>query len=185
MEVILIEEVSSLGSAGDVVKVAPGYARNFLIPRHLAVGVNRQNQKMVEHRLAAIASKRKEALDEANETSAKLKKVNLVFMLKSGEGGKSFGSITVKDIADKLSAEGFSIDRRRLRLDVQVKTPGSYSAVVRLHTELSTDLPFEVKAEERKEEVVDSSEDRKPRRGGRGRKPRADGATQTDADAKA
>lgn len=183
MEVILIEEVSSLGSAGDVVKVAPGFARNFLIPRRLAVGVNRQNQKMVEHKLAAIASKRKKALEEATSMADKLKKVAMVFTLKSGEGGKSFGSVTVKDLADKLASEGFNIDRRRIRLDVQVKTPGTYSAVVRLHTELATDISFDVKAEERKEEVVEEADDRKAKRG-RGRKPRADAAP-ADAESKA
>lgn len=184
MDVILIEEVSSLGSAGDVVKVAPGYARNFLIPRLLAVGVNRQNKKMIEHRLAAVASKRKKALDEAKAMAERLKKLALAFTLKSGEGGKSFGSITVKEIADKLVAEGYNIDRKRIRLDVQIKAPGSYSAVVRLHTELSTDLPFEVKAEERKEEVSEEGEDKRAKRG-RGRKPRSDSAEQPEAETKA
>lgn len=177
MEVILVEEFSSLGSAGDVVDVARGYARNFLIPRKIAVEVNRQNRKMVEHRLAAIASKRRKAKEEAQQLADKVKSLSLSFVLKSGgEAGKSFGSITVKELAESLTQQGFEVDKRRIRLDTQVKTAGEYSAIVRLHTEVSIDLPFIVTVEEVKAVASSEDEPKKGRRGSRGRKPRADAA---------
>ncbi|OGG99176.1 MAG: 50S ribosomal protein L9 [Candidatus Lambdaproteobacteria bacterium RIFOXYD1_FULL_56_27] len=153
MNVILTQDVYNLGSLGDEVAVKPGYARNFLIPQGKAVPVNRQNIKLIEHQRALLNKKRQEAIDNAKAFKAKLEALELVFMVKAGESGKLFGSVTQKMIADELVAQGMEIDRRMVNLSQPVKSLGTYKMAVKLHSSVVAEVTFKVAADEIIKEV--------------------------------
>lgn len=180
MEVILREDFAALGFIGDKVKVRSGYARNFLIPRGVALEARIDNESQIKHALTAINSKKVKLRGEAEKLSESLKSKNLVFTLKSGEKGKIFGSVTHKDIEAELNKSGFAVDRRRIRLAEPLKRAGSYTVDIRLHSEVTVSIPVEIKIElleEKKEEEAGKGEgSERPRRGPRGRKAkRVDG----------
>lgn len=174
MEVILREDFAALGFIGDKVNVRSGYARNFLIPRGIALEARVDNKSQINHALTAINSKKVKLRGEAEKLSDSLKSKTLSFTLKSGEAGKIFGSITHKDIESELVKAGFAVDRRRIRLPEPLRRAGSYSIEIRLHSEVTVSIPVEVKIElleEKKEEEAGKSEGSdKPRRGSRGKK---------------
>ena len=133
MEVILKEDVPTLGSRGDVVKVADGYGRNFLLPRKLAIEATRSNRAVIEQ--MKQASLRRAARDKADaEAQAKLlEAVSLSFTRKAGEKDQLFGSVTSGDIAAALEAKGFAIDRRKIHLDEPLKHIGEFKVPIRLY----------------------------------------------------
>ncbi len=147
MEVILREDVKSLGKAGELVKVKPGYARNFLLPKGLAYEATEGNRK----RIAAEAKSRAARLDqergEAQAVGARLSGVALTLKRKAGEGDRLFGSITSQDLADALQAQGHAVDKRKIELEHPIKTIGAHTIAIRLHPEVHAEIRVTVVAE--------------------------------------
>jgi large subunit ribosomal protein L9 len=147
MEVILKDDVLHLGNRGDLVKVADGYARNFLLPRKLALQATSANKAVVEQmkNAAARRSATEKALAEA--LAVKLTPVELEFTRKSGEAGHLFGSVTSADIAAGLATQGFEIDRRKINLDEPLKSVGEFSVAIKLYREVTAQVKVKVLAE--------------------------------------
>lgn len=148
MEVILREEVENLGHRGQVVKVADGYARNFLLPRRLAVIATEANKKIVEQERQAALRREAKEKSSAEELAAMLNKVVLTTSQKAGEQDVLFGSVTAADIAGLLEKQGYNIDRRKIVLDAPIKTLGEHSVQVKLHREVSATVKVVVNHEE-------------------------------------
>ena len=147
MEVILREDVKSLGKAGELVKVKPGYARNFLLPKGLAYEATEGNRKRIQAESKARESRMAEERSAAEAIASKLNAVSLTLSRKAGEGDRLFGSITAQDIADALSAQGHAIDKRKIDLEHPIKTVGQHTVPVRLHHEVQAELRLTVVAE--------------------------------------
>src|SRR5215475_5832702 len=147
MEVILKEDVANLGHRGDVVKVADGYGRNFLLPRKLALQATLANKAVIEQMKAAAARRSATEKAQAQELVAKLEPVTLSFTRKSGENGQLFGSVTSADIASELAAKGFEVDRRKIQLSEPIKSLGNFTISVKLHREVTAHLPVHVVAD--------------------------------------
>jgi large subunit ribosomal protein L9 len=148
MEVILKEDVVNLGHRGDVVKVADGYGRNFLLPRKLALQATQANKAVIEQMKAAAARRSATEKAGAEELVAKLAPVALSFTRKSGENGQLFGSVTSSDIAAGLAAQGFEVDRRKVQLSEPLKSVGEYTVPIRLHREVTAHVKVKVMTEE-------------------------------------
>ena len=148
MEVILRNDVSNLGTRGQVVKVAPGYARNFLIPKKLAVAATESNKKIVEQERQAHLRKEAKLASEAQDLAKLVNGVSMTFHQKAGENDQLFGSVTSKDVADALAAKGFTIDRRKIQLDEPIKTLGEFKVPVKLHKEVTAEVTVVVAKEE-------------------------------------
>jgi large subunit ribosomal protein L9 len=148
MEVILREDIEKLGSRGSVVKVADGYARNFLLPKRLAVAATASNKKIVEQEREAYLRREAKAKVDAEDLAKLLANVTLTFRHRVGENDHLFGSVTAKDIADSLEAQNFHIDRRKVHLDEPIKTLGEHKVTLRLHREVSTEITIVVEAEQ-------------------------------------
>ena len=147
MEVILREDVPSLGKVGDLVRVKPGYARNFLLPRDLAYEATDGNKKRIAAEQKAKAAKAIEERAHATATAATLSSVQLTLKGKAGEEGKLFGSITSHDIADALGKAGHVVDKRKIVLEHPIKTLGFHSVPLRLHHDVQAELKVNVVAE--------------------------------------
>jgi large subunit ribosomal protein L9 len=147
MEVILKEDVDNLGHRGDVVKVAEGYGRNFLLPRKLAMQATEANKAVIEQMKAAAARRSASEKAVAETLVAKLEPLALSFTRKSGEAGHLFGSVTSADIAAELAANGFEIDRRKIQLPEPLKSVGDFSVAVKLHREVTAHVKVKVVAE--------------------------------------
>jgi large subunit ribosomal protein L9 len=143
MEVILREDFLSLGYVGDTVRVKRGFARNYLIPRGIAVESSTTNEKVLKHKLAAIVSKRIKKKAEAEQFAKILEQVIVEFTLKVGAKGKSFGSVTAKDVEASLKALGYEVDRRQIRVIEAIRGPGAHKVEVKLHSEVV--VPVQVK----------------------------------------
>jgi large subunit ribosomal protein L9 len=144
MEVILREDIEKLGSRGDVVKVAPGYARNFLLPKRLAVAATDANRKIVDQERQAHLRKEAKQKSEADDLGKLLAGTTLTIAQKAGENDQLFGSVTAQDIANALAAKNFTIDRRKVQLDEPIKQLGDYKVTLRLHKEVSTEIGVSV-----------------------------------------
>ena len=147
MEVILKEDVANLGHRGDVVKVADGYGRNFLLPRKLALQATLANKAVIEQMKAAAARRSAEEKVQAQALVAKLEPLNLSFTRKSGENGQLFGSVTTADIASELATKGFEIDRRKIQLSEPIKSLGNFTVSVKLHREVTAHVGVHVVAD--------------------------------------
>ncbi len=147
MEVILVEDFPSLGYVGDKVKVKAGYGRNFLVPRGMAIEASTRNAKLMKHRLGGVIAKKAKLKAKADEIKASLEKLSLEFTVKMGESGKSFGSITARDIEGALKEKSVIVDRKQIRLLEQMKTAGDYQIEVKLHSEVAALIPVKVIAE--------------------------------------
>ena len=145
MELLMLEDYPSVGYVGQIVNVKKGYARNFLIPKGFGVEVNSRRAKYFKHIHEGVERKRNKLKSEAETFGAEVQKHKLKFKLKVGESGKSFGSITVRDILKELNNKGgYSFDRKQLRLQESIKTPGTYSVILQLHSDVSVDIEVEV-----------------------------------------
>jgi large subunit ribosomal protein L9 len=158
MNILLSEDIPGLGDIGQTVKVKPGYARNFLIPRGLAVELGAASARGLEHKRRVIDKKRKELKSQAEAIAERLKAHTLVMGLRVGSGGRVFGSIRAKDISDALLADGYEIDRRRIHLDEPIKKTGEKKVSVKLHSEVKVTIRINVEQraateEEDKQEV--------------------------------
>jgi large subunit ribosomal protein L9 len=147
MEVILKEDVTNLGHRGDLVKVADGYGRNFLLPRKLALQATLANRAVIEQMKAAAARRSATEKADAEELVVKLEPVVLDFTRKSGEAGHLFGSVTSADIAAALEAKGFEVDRRKIQLDEPLKSVGEFSVAIKLHREVTAQVKVTIQAE--------------------------------------
>ena len=148
MEVILREDIETLGSRGAVVKVAAGYARNFLLPKRLAVPATDSNRKIVEQEREAHLRREAKAKSDAQDLARIMSNVTLTFRQRVGENNQLFGSVTAKDIADALEAQKFHIDRRKIHLDEPIRTVGDHTVSIRLHQDVNTDIKVIVEAEQ-------------------------------------
>ena len=144
MEVILREDFLPLGYVGDTVNVKRGFARNFLIPRGVAIESSSQNERALKHKLSAIVAKRIKKKAEAEAFGNTLSQIIVEFTLKMGAGGKSFGAITARDVEGALKNLGYTVDRRQIRLVEVIKTPGQHKAEVKLHSEVTVSLQIKV-----------------------------------------
>jgi len=152
MEVILREDVANLGHRGEVVKVADGYGRNFLLPRKLAMEATAANKAVIEQMKAAAARRNATEKAQAEELATKLAPVVLTFTRKSGEQGQLFGSVTSADIAAELGTRGFEVDRRKIQLNEPLKALGNFDVPVRLHREVTAHVKVKVLGEAMAEE---------------------------------
>ncbi len=158
MEVILKEDVINLGSRGDVVKVADGYGRNYLLPRKLAMQATEQNKAVIEQMKASAARRSATEKAQAEQLVAQLEPVALAFTRKAGEHGHLFGSVTSSDIAAELAARGFEIDRRRIILHEPLKSVGEFKVAIKLHREVTAQVKVTVQAEATEEAAAPAAE---------------------------
>lgn len=147
IEVILREDIKTLGRAGEMVRVKPGYARNYLLPQGLAYEATEGNKKRIAAETKARVTRDQAERGEAERIAATLAGVTLPLSGKAGEEGKLFGSITSQDIADALNRAGHTVDRRRIELEHPIKTIGDHMVTVRLHPEVHAELRVSVRAE--------------------------------------
>jgi large subunit ribosomal protein L9 len=140
MDVILREDIVNLGSRGEVVKVAPGYARNFLLPKKMAVAATAGNKKIVEQERQSHVRKEAKQKGEAEDLSKLMAGVSVTISQKAGDNDQLFGSVTSKDVADALAAKNFTIDKRKIQLDEPLKTLGEFKVPVRLHKDVTAEV---------------------------------------------
>jgi len=146
-EVLLLEPVPNVGGEGEKVRVKSGYARNFLIPRKLAIPATRANMRQVEVLEQRRAEREAQELGQAREVLGKLEKMSLALVVKTGEGGKMFGAVTAQDLVAKIAENGVEVDRKQINLPTPVKTIGDHTVTVKLHPEVQGELRFEVVSE--------------------------------------
>lgn len=147
MEVILIQDVKSLGKKGDIVKVSDGYARNFILPKNLGVVANKQNLNDLKLQKAAEEKKQKEILDEAKALANSIEKLTVKVEIKTGEGGKTFGSVSTKEIASAVKEQfGIEIDKKKLQLSDPIKSVGFHTVPVKLHPQVTANIKVQVDA---------------------------------------
>jgi large subunit ribosomal protein L9 len=156
MEVILKDDVANLGHRGDVVKVADGYGRNYLLPRKLALQATLANKAVVEQMKTAAARRSATEKARAEELVTKLEPIVLEFTRKSGEAGHLFGSVTSADIAGDLAAKGFEVDRRKIQLDEPLKSLGEFSVPIKLYREVTAHVKVKVLAEATEEATAEA-----------------------------
>ena len=146
-QVLLREDIDNLGARGEIVRVKAGYARNYLLPRKLAVEATASNVKQIEGERAALAKREAKERSTAELQANQLKNLNLKFERKVGEAGVLYGSVTSMDIAHELQNQGYEIDRRKIVLREPIKRFGSYSVPMRLHRDVTVELPVSVLGE--------------------------------------
>ena len=157
-ELLLLQPVEDLGNEGDTVNVKIGYARNFLLPRGLAIPVTRANRKQIESLRDRSDKRLASELETAQSLAAKLETFQIVFAVKTGPGGKMFGSVTAQDLVSRIGEEGIKLEKKQVNLYSPVKTLGKHTTRVRFHAEVSVDFDFEVVSENPIEEDEDSAE---------------------------
>ena len=140
MEVILRQAIDNLGHPGDIVKVSPGYARNFLLPRGLAYEATEGNKKRIAQEKTRLEAAENARRDQASELAKKIDEVSLSFSARVGEEGKLFGSITAADIAQQLEAQGIHVEKRMIDLHEPIKALGVYRIPVRLHADVRPEV---------------------------------------------
>jgi large subunit ribosomal protein L9 len=148
MDVILREDIDKLGTRGQLVKVAPGYARNFLLPNKMAVAATESNKKIVEQERQAYLRREAKVASEATELAKLIGSVSITIAQKAGENDQLFGSVTSKDIAEALEKQGYTIERRKIALEEPIKTLGEFKVPVRLHREVTAEVTVTVVKEE-------------------------------------
>ena len=144
MEIILREDIDKLGHRGQVVKVAAGYARNYLLPRKLAVTANESNKKIVEQERQAHLKRDAKHMADAQDLGKMMAAASVTIYQKAGENDQLFGSVTANDIAVALEKLGYTIDRKKIQLEEPIKMLGDFQVSVRLHREVSVEVPVHV-----------------------------------------
>jgi large subunit ribosomal protein L9 len=148
MEIILREDIDKLGTRGQMVKVAAGYARNYLLPRRLAVAATEGNKKIVEQERQAHLRREVKVVSEAQELGKLMGAVDVTISQKAGENDHLFGSVTTADISAALEKLGYSVERKKIQLDEPIKTLGDYKVAVRLHKDVTIEIPVHVVKED-------------------------------------
>lgn len=144
MKVFLKEDVRSLGKMGEVVNVADGYARNYLIPKDIAVEANMKNVREFEHQKKTIKERADKIRESSKNLADKLSAITLTIKAKAGEEGKLFGSVTTMDIAEALKSEGHDIDKKKIHMEEPIKRLGSYTAEIKVHPEVTAKVAVQV-----------------------------------------
>jgi large subunit ribosomal protein L9 len=144
MKVILREDVPNVGRSGELVNVKPGFGRNYLLPRKLAVLANEANVKQLEHDRAVISARQAKLRGNAEEQAKRINAVSVTIGRKVGEQDKLFGSVTALDIAEALASKGQKVDRRHIHLPEPIKTVGSHEVEIRLHRDVAAKIKVEV-----------------------------------------
>ena len=144
MDVILREDVEKLGTRGQLVKVTPGYARNFLLPKRLAVAATESNKKIVEQERQAHLRREAKEVSDASDLGKMMADVSITISQKAGENDQLFGSVTSKDIAEALEKQGYTIERRKIVLDEPIRTLGDFKVPLRLHRDVTTEIAVHV-----------------------------------------
>ncbi len=147
MKIILKDDIKNLGQMGEIVNVSDGYARNYLIPKKLAVEANTKNLKEFEHNKKIIMNKAAKIKETLKETADKLSKVTVTIKSRAGEEDKLFGSVTTMDIAEALKQEGFEIDKKKILIEEPIKRLGTYSVNVKIHPDISSQVKIQVISE--------------------------------------
>jgi len=147
MEVILLENVEKLGSRGQMVKVADGYGRNYLLPKNLAIAATPQNRKLIEQQRIRFLKLEAKEKGDAEDLATLLRGVSVTLTRKSGEKGTLFGSVTAMDVAERLAAQGYNIDKRKIALDSPLKVLGEYDVPIKLHRDVTAFIKVRVEAE--------------------------------------
>ncbi|WP_348652750.1 50S ribosomal protein L9 [Polyangium sp. 6x1] len=145
MHVVLTEDLPNVGKSGELVRVRPGYARNFLVPRGLAVGATAENVARIEHEKKVAETRAAKSKKAAEELAQKLANVKLTITKPVGEGDRLYGSVTSRDIEEALAAQGYAVDRRRIELDT-IKALGTYQVPIRLATSVTATIDVTVAA---------------------------------------
>ena len=148
MQVILREDIDKLGKIGDLVKVADGYARNYLVPQKKAIEATPDNVRSMEHAKKMVADRLRKLKKEAAAEADQIKGLAITIKAKVGEEGKLFGSVTSMDIAEAAKAQGVNIDKRKIALEEPIKRVGDYTVTVKLHADVTADFKVTVAAEE-------------------------------------
>jgi large subunit ribosomal protein L9 len=146
-EVLLVEHIANLGAEGDVVKVRPGYARNFLLPKNKAVPLNMANKKRLDALKVARAARETDELQKSQEIASKLKETKVAVAVKTGAGGKLFGSVTVNHILEKLQESGFVFDKKHVTSFSPIKQLGKTTVTLSLHKDVDAEVEVEVVSE--------------------------------------
>jgi large subunit ribosomal protein L9 len=144
MKVILKENIDTLGHIGDIVKVAPGYARNYLVPKGLAIEATVKNAKALDHAKRQMEYKKNKVLEQAKTLAARIEGLSLNLVHQSGEEGKLFGAVTNMELAEQLKAQGIEIDRKKIILAEPIKHVGEFTATVKIHPEVNAILKVNV-----------------------------------------
>jgi len=147
MEVILVDDVFELGKRGELVRVADGYGRNYLIPKKLAITATKGNQKMIEQQRLSLAKQEAKYKEDADILATEVNQLHLLVSRKCGETGTLFGSVTSKDITSLLQQTGIALDRRKVHMNQPIKSIGNYQIPLRLHSEVATELLVSVLSE--------------------------------------
>lgn len=144
MKVILKENIDTLGHIGDIVKVAPGYARNYLVPKGLAIEATVKNAKALDHVKRQMEYKKNKVLEQARGLAARIEAISLNLSHQAGEEGKLFGAVTNMELAEQLKALGIDIDRKRILLAEPLKHVGEFTATVKIHPEVNANLKVNI-----------------------------------------
>jgi len=152
MKVILLGDLETLGYEGDIADVARGYARNYLIPKGLAVEASEANLKALEMRRKKILAKRTKDKEEAEGVRERLSEITIRVKAKAGEEGKLYGSVTSRDIAQQLDAQGVEIDRRKIIIDEAIRSLGEFQVPIKLHPEVVATIKVVVEGEEKEQD---------------------------------
>jgi large subunit ribosomal protein L9 len=147
MEVILKEDVAKLGARGDVVRVAEGYGRNYLLPRKLAIEATTSNKAVIEQMKAAAVRRSAKEKSQAESLAKQFDSLSVSFLRRAGERDQLFGSVTSSDIAEELEKKGFSVDRRKIQLHEPLRTLGEFTVPIRLHKDVTTHLKVVIEKE--------------------------------------
>jgi large subunit ribosomal protein L9 len=140
MQVILLENVSSLGKAGDLVKVSDGYGRNYLIPQKKALLATEKSLKVIEHQKRQVQQRTEKTKKDAEKMAQRIEKLSITFVKTVGESGKLFGSVTSMDIENYLKENGIEVDRKKISLEEPIKNLGIFTVPIKLHPEVTTHL---------------------------------------------
>ncbi|MBE5961069.1 MAG: 50S ribosomal protein L9 [Lachnospiraceae bacterium] len=145
MQVILLEDVKALGKKGDIVKVSDGYARNFILPKNKGLEATAKNLNDLKLQKAAEAKKQQEILEEAQNLKKEIEEKSVLLKIKAGEGGRTFGSVSTKEIAQALKEQhGYDIDKKKLQLSDPIRNMGTYTVPIKLHPKVTAELKVKV-----------------------------------------
>jgi large subunit ribosomal protein L9 len=150
MNIILMQDFESLGFEGDIVDVARGYARNYLIPKGIAVEATNANKKVLELRKEKIIAKRMKDKEDAERAKEKISQITVTLKAKAGEEGKLYGSVTSRDIAQELEKQGIEVDRRKIIIEDAIRTMGEFEVLIKLYPEVVASIKVIVEKEEEK-----------------------------------
>lgn len=146
-QVLLLQPINGLGAEGDTVAVRAGYARNFLLPRKLALPITQANKKQVAALLKAREAREQKEFEQARSLSEKIEAVHIAIAVKTGEGGKMFGAVTANDLIERLKEDGVDLSKKQLSLPAPIKELGSHAVSVKLSSDVTAELKFEVVSE--------------------------------------